>query len=51
MEAMVEDKEAADVVRWIFNEAEKGTLRSVIAAELNARHILTHFMMLWLTVP
>lgn len=23
---MVEDKEAADVVRWIFNEAEKGTL-------------------------
>ena len=38
---MVEDKEAADVVRWIFNEAEKGTLHSVIAAELNAKHILT----------
>lgn len=38
---MVEDKEAADVVRWIFNEAEKGTLLSVIVAELNARHILT----------
>ena len=41
VKVMVEDKEAADVVRWIFNEAEKGTLHSVIAAELNAKHILT----------
>lgn len=40
VKVMVEDKEAADVVRWIFNEAEKGTLHSVIAAELNAKHIL-----------
>ena len=37
VKVMVEDKEAADVVRWIFNEAEKGTLHSVIAAELNAK--------------
>lgn len=41
VKVMVEDKEAADVVRWIFNEAEKGTLHSVIAAELNAKYILT----------
>ncbi len=38
---MVEDKEAADIVRWIFNEAEKGVLQSVIAEKLNAEHILT----------
>ncbi len=38
---VVEDKEAADVVRWIFNEAEKGILQSVIAEKLNAEHILT----------
>ena len=38
---VVEDKEAADVVRWIFNEAEKGVLQSVIAEKLNAEHILT----------
>lgn len=38
---VVEDKEAADVVRWIFNEAEKGVLQSVTAEKLNAEHILT----------
>lgn len=38
---VAEDKEAADVVRWIFNEAEKGILQSVIAEKLNAEHILT----------
>lgn len=38
---MVEDKEAADIVRWIFNEAEKGILQSVIAEKLNAEHIFT----------
>ena len=38
---VVEDKEAADVVRWIFNEAEKGILQSVTAEKLNAEHILT----------
>lgn len=38
---MVEDKEAADVVRRIFNEAEKGIPLSVIARELNDEHILT----------
>ena len=39
VKVMVEDKEAADVVRWIFNEAEKGILQSVIAEKLNAEHI------------
>lgn len=38
---VAEDKEAADVVRWIFNEAEKGVLQSVTAEKLNAEHILT----------
>lgn len=38
---MVEDKEAADIVRWIFNETEKGILQSVTAEKLNAEHILT----------
>ena len=38
---VVEDKEAADVVRWIFSEAEKGILQSVTAEKLNAEHILT----------
>ena len=49
VKVMVEDKEAADVVRWIFNEAEKGTLHSVIAAELNAKHILA--ALAWIAVP
>ena len=31
VKVMVEDKEAADVVRWIFNEAEKGTLHSAVS--------------------
>ena len=47
VKVMVEDKEAADVVRWIFNEAEKGTLHSVIAAELNAKHILNVHEFVW----
>lgn len=38
---MVEDKEAADIVRWIFNETEKGILQSVTAEKLNAEHIFT----------
>ena len=38
---MAEDKEAADIVRWIFNDAEKGILQSVTAEKLNAEHIFT----------